>query len=94
AVGIEHRIPGENDRERINEIIFDELVNGHFSLQARGYFTEVIVRLQNQGCDAIVLGCTEIPLLIDQEDSPLPILDSTRVLARAALKKATGAVSQ
>ena len=94
GVGIGHRIPGENDRERINEIIFDELVNGHFSSRSRGYFTQVIVRLQNQGCDAIVLGCTEIPLLIDQEDSPLPILDSTRVLARAALKKATGTVSQ
>ena len=94
GMGIEHRIPGEKDRERLNEIIFDELVYGHFSSQARGYFTEVIVRLQGQGCDAIVLGCTEIPLLIDQEDSPLPILDSTRVLARAALKKATGVVSQ
>ena len=90
AVGIEHRIPEAKDRERINEIIMDELVYGLFSSEARAYFGEVIAGLKNQGCDAVVLGCTEIPLLLTQEDSPLPILDSTRLLARAALKKATG----
>ncbi len=90
AVGIEHRIPEAEDREHINEIIMDELVYGLFSSEAREYFGEVIAGLKNQGCDAVVLGCTEIPLLVTQEDSPLPILDSTRLLARAALKKATG----
>ena len=94
AVGIEHRIPGVKDRERINEIIFDELVYGRFSSGARAYFNEVISRLKNQGCDAVILGCTEIPLLVTQESSPLPTLDSTRLLARAALKEATGTASQ
>ena len=94
AMGIEHRIPEVKDRERINGIIFDELVYGCFSPEARLYFNKVIGGLKNQGCDAVVLGCTEIPLLVTQESSPLPTLDSTRLLARAALKKATGTASQ
>ena len=94
AMGIEHRIPEVKDRERINEIIFDELIRGRFSTEARVYFEKVIDGLKNQGCDAVVLGCTEIPLLVTQESSPLPTLDSTRLLARAALKKATGTASQ
>jgi len=89
VIGIEHKIPEMKDRKRINEIIFDELVYGYFSSEARVYFNEVIRELKNQGCDAIVLGCTEIPLLLTPEDSPLPLLDSTRLLAKAALKKAT-----
>lgn len=89
TIGIEHKIPEMKDRKRINEIIFDELVYGYFSSEARVYFNEVISGLKNQGCDAIVLGCTEIPLLLTPENSPLPLLDSTRLLARAALKKAT-----
>jgi len=94
AVGIEHRIPEAEDRERINGIIMDELVYGRFTSEARAYFREVITRLKEQGCDAAVLGCTEIPLLVAQEDSPLPVLDSTRLLARAALKEATRRASQ
>jgi len=94
AVGIEHRLPEVKDRERINEIIFDELIRGRFSTEARVYFEKVIDGLKNQGCDAVVLGCTEIPLLVTQESSPLPMLDSTRLLARAALKEATGTTSQ
>jgi aspartate racemase len=89
AIGIEHIIPEVKERERINEIIFHELVYGRFSTEARFYFEKVIGRLREQGCDAVVLGCTEIPLLVTQENSPLPTLDSTRLLARAALKKAT-----
>ena len=94
AVGIDHRIPEAMDRERINDIIFNELVCGLFTLDARAYFSEVIAGLKDQGCDAVVLGCTEIPLLVTQEDSPLPTLDSTRLLARAALKRAVGTASQ
>ncbi|MCK4637217.1 MAG: amino acid racemase [Methanomicrobia archaeon] len=93
AVGIEYRIPEVEDREHINNIIFDELVYGRFTSEARAYFKEVINRLKNQGCDAVVLGCTEIPLLVTQEDSPLPTLDSTRLLARAALRKAVESAS-
>lgn len=88
VAGIEYRIPEEKDRQRINEIIFDELVNGIFKAESLNYFVEVIKKLEKGGCDAVVLGCTEIPLLVTPKDSPLPTLDSTRILARAALKKA------
>lgn len=85
---ISWKIPGETDRERINNIIFSELVNGIFSEESRLYFNEVIGKLKDEGCNAVVLGCTEIPLIVDPNDCPLPTLDSTRLLARAALKKA------
>lgn len=82
------QIPDESDREHIDEIIFKELVNGVFTEKSRLYFNEVIEKLKNRGCDAAVLGCTEIPLLVDPDDCPLPVLDSTRLLARAAIKEA------
>lgn len=88
AAGIEHRVPGGEQRERIHRYIFDELVHGNFQPRTQAYFTELIRALKDEGCDAVVLGCTEIPLLLTQEQSPLPMLDSTRILARAALKKA------
>jgi len=88
AVGIERRIPGPEQRERINQIIFDELVNGQFLPRSQAYHVEVIRALKDEGCDAVALACTEIPLLMTPESSPLPILDSTRILARAALRKA------
>jgi aspartate racemase len=81
-------IPDEDDREKINNIIFKELVNGVFLEPSRLYFNEVVQKLKDRGCDAVVLGCTEIPLLVDPNDCPLPTLDSTRLLARAALKEA------
>jgi aspartate racemase len=80
--------PDEDDQDKINTIIFTELVNGIFPESSRLYFNEVIQKLKNQGCDAVILGCTEIPLLVDPNDCPLPTLDSTRLLARAALKEA------
>ena len=85
---IESRIPEEADREKINEIIFKELVNGVFTEASRLYFNEVAGKLKARGCDAVVLGCTEIPLIVRPDDTPLPTLDSTRLLARAALRKA------
>ena len=85
---IESKIPEEADRGRINEIIFKELVNGIFPEASRLYFNEVAGKLKARGCDAVVLGCTEIPLIVRPEDTPLPTLDSTRLLARAALRKA------
>ena len=88
GLGIESEIPDEADRERINEIIFKELVNGVFPEASRLYFNEVAGRLKARGCDAVVLGCTEIPLIVRPEDTPLPTLDSTRLLARAALRRA------
>lgn len=83
--GISCVIPDPEDRERINTIIFKELVNAVFKESSRLCFNEVIEKLKGQGCDAVVLGCTEIPLLVNPNDCPLPILDSTRLLARAAL---------
>lgn len=88
ANGLECQIPGPKERERINQIIFDELVNAQFTPRSLAYFVEVIRSLKEQGCDAAVLGCTEIPLLVAPESSPLPTLDSTRLLARAAVRKA------
>ena len=88
AAGIEHHMPDLLQRDRINQIIFDELVNGIFLPRSRAYFAEVIRGLKDDGCDAVVLGCTEIPLMVTAETSPLPPLDSTRLLARAALRKA------
>jgi aspartate racemase len=88
AAGLDFRIPGAAQRQRLNQIIFDELVNGKFLPRSVAYYIEIIRALADEGCDAVVLGCTEIPLIIDAENSPLPILDSTRLLARAALRKA------
>ncbi|MGH9578466.1 MAG: aspartate/glutamate racemase family protein, partial [Terriglobales bacterium] len=85
---IAHSIPEEAQRVRMNQIIFDELVNGKFTAESRGYFSDVIDDLKTKGCDAVVLGCTEIPLLVSDADSSLPTLDSTRLLARAALRRA------
>ena len=86
--GIEREMPDEADRERINDIIFKELVNGVFLESSRLYFNEVAEKLKARGCDAVVLGCTEIPLIVRPDDTPLPTLDSTRLLARAALRRA------
>ncbi len=86
--GIDYRIPKTKDRNKINNIIFNELVYGNFKTYSRDYFTKVIDKLKYEGCDAVVLGCTEIPLLINQKDSSLPTLDSTGLLARAALRRA------
>ncbi len=86
--GIEREIPDPSDRERINEIIFKELVNGIFAELSRLYLNEVVDKLKQRGCDAVVLGCTELPLIVRPDDCPLPTLDSTRLLARAALRKA------
>ena len=89
--GIEWKIPSESDRELINAAIFGELVNGVFTDVTRGMFNRQIETLKKQGCDAAVLGCTEIPLIVRPEEAPLPTLDSTRLLARAALRRALSA---
>ena len=88
--GIEWLRPQPDDREAINRIIFEELVQGVRSPEAVARFQQVIDRMKADGCDAVVLGCTEIPLIMNDGNSPLPTLDSTRLLARAALKRAVG----
>jgi aspartate racemase len=92
-VDIGCEIPDPASRERINGIIFDELVCGRVDDDARQHIQRVIAGLGERGCDAVVLGCTEIPLLISEADSRLPALDSTRILARAVLREATRGVS-
>jgi aspartate racemase len=82
--------PTPEEREEINRIIMEELVCGLFTPQAIAFFQQVIGRMQRDGCDAVVLGCTEIPLIMNDGNSPLPTLDSTRLLARAALRRAAG----
>jgi len=89
ARGIAHEIPEADDRERINAIILNELVYGRFEETSRRYFCGVIETLGARGCDAVLLGCTEIPLLVTEGESPLPAIDSTRTLACAALREAT-----
>jgi aspartate racemase len=91
ARGLEYLRPNDAEREEINRIIFDELVYGVFKPAAIAHFQRVMYRMKDQGCDAVVLGCTEIPLIMNDSNSPLPTLDSTRLLARAALRRATQA---
>lgn len=94
ARGLGYVRPGPAERDEINRIIMDELVCGVFKPEAIAVFQRVIQRLQDAGCDAVILGCTEIPLIMNDENSPLPTLDSTRLLARAALRRAVkGAVA-
>jgi aspartate racemase len=80
--------PNPEERQEINRIIMDELVYGIFKPAAVATFQRVMERMKSQGCDAVILGCTEIPLIMNDANSPLPILDSTRLLARAALERA------
>src|ERR1700678_1041537 len=85
---LEYVLPNATEREEINRIIMDELVYGIFKPEAIATFQKVIERMKDEGCDAVVLGCTEIPLIMNDANSPLPTLDSTRLLARVALRRA------
>jgi aspartate racemase len=77
-LGIECSIPGESDRERVNCLLFEEMAYGRFTPGAQEYFLEIIGRLQGEGCDAVGLCCTEIPILLRGAEASLPILDSDR----------------
>lgn len=88
AHGLECVRPTPAERDDIGRIIMDELVRGVFEPASISRFQQVIARMRDDGCDAVILGCTEIPLVIDDTNSPLPTLDSTRLLARAALHRA------
>jgi aspartate racemase len=88
--GIGWAVPDEADRRQVGDIIFDELCLGVFRDESRQAYVRIIEKLADQGCDAVALVCTEIPLLIGASDSPLPILDSTRLLAAAAIEVAVG----
>lgn len=96
SAGLEYLRPQPEERDTMNRIIMDELVcgfssgssSGSFSPEAVAGFQKIIARFKAEGCDGVVLGCTEIPLIIHDGNSPLPTLDSTRLLARAALRYA------
>jgi aspartate racemase len=88
ARSLEYVRPAPDDRDEMNRIIFEELVHGIFKPQSIVTFQQIIRRMKDEGCDAVVLGCTEIPLIMDDNNSPLPTLDSTRLLARMALRRA------
>ncbi|MDW5441152.1 aspartate/glutamate racemase family protein [Polaromonas sp. SM01] len=89
ARGLDYLRPSHAERDETSRIIMDELVAGVFKPESVAYFQQVMTRMKNQGCDAVVLGCTEIPLIMNDANSPLPTLDSTRLLARAALRVAS-----
>ena len=89
ARGIDWVRPATPECEEISRIIMEELVYGVFKPESVAYHQRVFARLKQEGCDAVILGCTEIPLIISDANSPVPTLDSTRLLARAALLRAT-----
>lgn len=91
ARGLAYLRPSEDERQEINRIIMDELVCGVLRPVAVAYLQRVFARMQAEGCDAVILGCTELPLIMNDANSPLPTLDSTRLLARAALRRAVQA---
>jgi aspartate racemase len=88
--GLDSRAPERDERELIQAIIFDELVRGDIRPASRERFAAIVGRLKRLGCDAALLGCTELPMLLDDKTSPLPTLDSTRLLAHAAVAVALG----
>lgn len=91
--GIGCEYPDHDEIEEIHRIIMDELVFGNFKPEQIQYHRRVIIHMKERGCDAVILGCTEIPLIMNDENSPLPTLDSTRLLARAALRRAASGSS-
>ena len=88
--GLTSEVPGADDRELVNTVIFDELLNGELRPESRAAYVRVIEDLRARGCDAVALVCTEIPMLVTPDVSPLPTLDSTRLLAAAAFDVAIG----
>ena len=89
AAGTDYRVPGAEQRQRINQIIFDELVNGQFLPRSLAYYVEIIRTMKDEGCDAVVLGCTEIPLLLNQSDRPdVPMFDTAGLHVEAVMQLA------
>ena len=88
--GIDWAVPSAEDQKIVNGIIFDELCLGEFKAESRDAYVRIIEKLKDDGCDAIALVCTEIPLLITPGVSPLPTLESTNLLAKAAVEVALG----
>lgn len=88
AAGIGHLLPEPSERAELHRIIMDELVQGRFLPDSKAWLHSLIDNLGNRGADAVILGCTELPLVVEEHETKLPLLDSTRLLARAALEQA------
>jgi aspartate racemase len=88
ARGLAYVRPTAAERDEMNRLIMDEMVMSTFTPAQVVFFQRVYARMKGEGCDAVVLGCTEIPLIMSDANAPLPTLDSTRLLARAALRRA------
>jgi aspartate racemase len=88
--GIDWAVPSPDDQKLVNDVVFDELCLGEFKPESRDAYVRIIEKLMQDGCDAVALVCTEIPLLVSPDVSPLPTLDSTRLLAKAAVEVAVG----
>ncbi|MCG3227611.1 MAG: aspartate/glutamate racemase family protein, partial [Candidatus Heimdallarchaeota archaeon] len=85
---IETIVPSQEDQEIINKVIFDELTYHILTAESKKKYQDVIERLHEKGAEGVILGCTEIPLLIKQEDSPIPVFDTTTIHALATLRYA------
>jgi aspartate racemase len=83
--GLRVLVPNEDDRKTIHEIIYDELVLGKIQDESRDAYLDVIAHLKEKGADGVILGCTEIPLLVKQSDVKIPIFDTTSIHAEAAV---------
>lgn len=88
--GLEMRVPDAAERKFVDDVIFEELTQGVLRDASRAAYVRILERLAGEGCDAAALSCTEIPLLVTPEVSPLPTIDSTRLLAHAGVAVAMG----
>ncbi|MDI5837228.1 aspartate/glutamate racemase family protein [Shewanella xiamenensis] len=87
--GIEVVVPEKHDRLKVHEIIYQELCQGEIRDDSRTVYTQIIDKLRNQGVDAVILGCTEIALLVQQQHTDVPLFDTTAIHAEAAVRLAT-----
>ena len=88
--GIEPIVPTEEEQEIVNAVIFEQIIPARVTRRATQQVLEVIARLKQRGADAVILGCTELPIVVTQRNAPLPFIDTTRLLARKALEYAVG----
>lgn len=88
--GLEVLVPGKSDRQIVNQIIFDELVIGQIKPESKAEYARVITNLVELGSQGIILGCTEIPLLVDPGQMPVPTFDTTYIHAEMAVEIALG----
>jgi aspartate racemase len=88
--GLEVLVPGAEERAEVNRVIFEELVVGKVLPESKAYYQQVIEGLVGRGAQGVILGCTEIPLLIKAKDAPVPLFDTTFLHAQAAVEEAVG----